>query len=276
MIGQTSLFTDNAEYDAFVDKFKPKKTTDDCYTPQIVYDAVCEWVCAEYGVDRADFVRPFWPGGDYETFDYPDGCVVVDNPPFSIISRIVRFYLKRGIRFFLFAPALTMVKLETWEMATNLVCGCDITYENGATVKTSFTTNLGDTDAILRTCPELYEAVEAANAKNQAAFKKTVPKYEYPDHVISFALAQKLAQHGTEFKLSRRECVHIPALDAQRAVGKSIFGAGYLMSDHAAAERAAAERAAAERAAAERWELSARERGIVEMLGREDDWRIEL
>lgn len=37
-------------------------------------------------------VRPFWPGGDYEDFDYPTGCVVIDNPPFSILSKIVRFY----------------------------------------------------------------------------------------------------------------------------------------------------------------------------------------
>jgi hypothetical protein len=28
------------EYEAFVDKFKPKKTTDDCYTPPDVYDTV--------------------------------------------------------------------------------------------------------------------------------------------------------------------------------------------------------------------------------------------
>lgn len=28
------------EYAAFVEKFKPKKTTDDCYTPDNVYAAV--------------------------------------------------------------------------------------------------------------------------------------------------------------------------------------------------------------------------------------------
>ena len=27
-------------YDEFVDKFKPKLTTDDCYTPPLVYEAV--------------------------------------------------------------------------------------------------------------------------------------------------------------------------------------------------------------------------------------------
>lgn len=52
------------DYDGFVEKFKPKKTTDD-----------------------VPIVRPFYPGGDYENYDYPEGCVVVDNPPFSIFAK---------------------------------------------------------------------------------------------------------------------------------------------------------------------------------------------
>ena len=88
-------------YEEFVEKFKPKKTTDDCYTPQEVYDCVADWVAEKYGLDRSTFVRPFWPGGDYEMFDYPDGCVVVDNPPFSILSRIVAHYAWKKIKFFL-------------------------------------------------------------------------------------------------------------------------------------------------------------------------------
>ena len=35
MNDQISIFTDNPEYEAFVNKFKPKKTTDDCYTPPL-------------------------------------------------------------------------------------------------------------------------------------------------------------------------------------------------------------------------------------------------
>ena len=49
-----------------------------------------------WGVEEADVVRPFWPGGDFEAFDYPGGCVVVDNPPFTILARIQDFYLGRG------------------------------------------------------------------------------------------------------------------------------------------------------------------------------------
>ena len=88
-------------YEEFVDKFKPKKTTDDCYTPPEVYDAVLAWVRNEYHIgDAAEIVRPFYPGGDYEHAEYPDDCVVVDNPPFSILAKIIRFYQSHGIRFF--------------------------------------------------------------------------------------------------------------------------------------------------------------------------------
>ena len=34
-------------YKEFVDKFKPKKTTDDCYTPDVIYKAVKDWAIKE-------------------------------------------------------------------------------------------------------------------------------------------------------------------------------------------------------------------------------------
>ena len=54
------------DYDGFVEKFKPKKTTDDCYTPPQVYRAVLDWAAAEYGLAGREIVRPFFPGGDYD------------------------------------------------------------------------------------------------------------------------------------------------------------------------------------------------------------------
>lgn len=77
-------------YEEFVEKFKPKLTTDDCATPEPVYDAVLGWVVKEYGIDPKSVLRPFWPGLDYQQQEYPDGCVVVDNPPFSILSKWLR------------------------------------------------------------------------------------------------------------------------------------------------------------------------------------------
>lgn len=35
--------TKSKTYEEFVEKFKPKKTTDDCMTPPLVYDAVKDW-----------------------------------------------------------------------------------------------------------------------------------------------------------------------------------------------------------------------------------------
>lgn len=81
-------------YEDFVEKFKPKKTTDDCYTPPEIYETVKEWVLEKFpDWQGRPIVCPFYPGGDFEHFDYPDNCVVIDNPPFSIYAKIVRWYL---------------------------------------------------------------------------------------------------------------------------------------------------------------------------------------
>lgn len=52
------------DYEGFVEKFKPKKTTDDCYTPPAVYEAIKSWACKRYGIDPAKIVRPFYPGSE--------------------------------------------------------------------------------------------------------------------------------------------------------------------------------------------------------------------
>ena len=251
-------FTD---YDGFVEKFKPKRTTDDCYTPPEVYAVVLDYVRERWGVDEADVVRPFWPGGDYEAFEYPDGSVVVDNPPFSILARIQAFYLERGIRFFLFAPSLTCLSGRRCMEVDHIVCDCSITYENGAVVRTGFVTNLDD-ENVLEAEPELGRRLNEANDARLKATRKTVAKYEYPDDVITAARAQWLAAHGTPYRVRRRDACRIAALDEQRERGKTIFGGGLLLS-----RAAAAERAAAERAAAERWHLSDRERAVQALLG---------
>ena len=270
MVGQLTMFDNGENYQAFVDKFAPAKTTDDCYTPANVYGAVAGWVEEEYGLDCATFVRPFYPGGDYEHETYPEGCVVVDNPPFSILQGIVNFYMARGIRFFLFAPGLTLLR-RRYDVCC-IASDSSITYDNGADVKTGFVTNL-EPGVVLRSAPELYRRVNAANDTNQKALHKQIPKYSYPDEVVTAAMVNRYSHYGVDFRVTADECRIISALDSQKAVGKSVFGYGLLLSERAAAERAAAERAAAERAAAERaaatrWALSEREQRIVRELGR--------
>ena len=267
-------------YEEFVEKFKPKKTTDDCYTPPSVYAVIRDWACSEYGIDPAKIVRPFYPGNDYERFDYPPGAVVLDNPPFSIISKICEFYLDRGIPFFLFAPSLTCLSGRAiWNRMNHIICGCDIVYENGAIVRTSFVTSYGG-DIVVQTEPRLTKLVNDEVKRLQQQKTVQLPKYAYPDHVITAAMMQRYSQSGIDLEIRRNECQFIPALDAQRSMGKAIFGGGLLLSDRVAAERVVAERVAAERAAervaeraAERaaieWQLSDRERDIVAMLSSE-------
>lgn len=85
-----------------------KLTTDDCYTPHDVYDVVLDWVIDKYNLqDDTKIVRSFYPGGNYKEFDYPTNCVVIDNPPFSILASIRKWYMKQGIKYFLFCPTFT-------------------------------------------------------------------------------------------------------------------------------------------------------------------------
>ena len=261
-VGQLDIFGNeikpDTEYKAFTAKFEPKKTTDDCFTPPPVYDAVAQWVEKEYGIDRAKFVRPFWPGADYKTVNVPEDCAVVDNPPFSIITKIVKHYIHTGTRFFLFAPTLTLYSGHGRKVCY-IPCGVQITYENGAVVNTSFVTNMDRYQ--LRTAPNLYSAVEAANDENRRKDAVQLPKYKYPDCVLTAAAAYRYSRLGIDFRIKPEECTFIRAMDAQRQTGKAIFGSGLLLN-----ERAAAERAAAERDSAIVWELSDREKRIVAEL----------
>ena len=245
------------EYQAFLEKFVPKKTTDDCYTPELVYDAVAKWVAEEYHVAPRHFVRPFYPGGDYQAFDYLPDAIVVDNPPFSILSEIIRFYMKRGIRFFLFGPTLTLFSSSSSSLVTAIPTAATVVYENGASVNTSFITNLEDPSIRLRSAPTLYRAVTAAVEETLRAKRVELPKYSYPDEVVTSAFVARLSRYGVDFCVSRSESVCIDALDEQKQQGKAIYGKGYLIS----------EKAAAEKAAALRFALSAREREIVSSLG---------
>ena len=243
------------EYQAFLDKFVPKKTTDDCYTPDLVYEAVAQWVANEYHVAPRHFVRPFYPGGDYQREQYLPDAIVVDNPPFSILSEIIKFYVEKGIRFFLFAPTLTLFSSS---LVTALPVAAAVTYKNKANVNTSFVTNLENPSIRLRSVPSLYRVVKEANDRNLEEQRRELPKYAYPDNVVTSAFVARLSRYGIDFSVSRAESVSIDALDAQKEQGRAIYGKGYLVS----------ERAAAERAAAIRFALSPREREIVAQLGK--------
>lgn len=136
----------------------------------MVYEAVADWVANEYNIDRSVFVRPFYPGGDYEKFDYTNK-IVVDNPPFSILSQIIRFYVQKNIKFFMFAPTLTLCRYGDY--CTVLPIGVSIIYDNGAVVNTSFATNLEPFEIRARTSPSLFETVKKLTKRIEEVLKSS-------------------------------------------------------------------------------------------------------
>ena len=269
--GNLDQYTDEAnteEYKQFVEKFKPKKTTDDCFTPPLVYEAVKSWAVNEYDIpDDAEIIRPFYPGGDYEKHEYPDGCVVIDNPPFSILAKIKKFYRENKIKYFLFAPHLTLFASNGDE--SYIVTDADVIYENGAKVPTSFVTNMDKYK--IRTAPKLAEAIDIAVEEGRERAPE-LPAYDYPLEVVTAARLAKIAR--VDFKVLPEHCHFTRQLDSQKETGSVLYGSGYLIAEKAAAEKAAAEKAAAEKAAAEKaaaekvqvWELSEREREIIRKM----------
>ena len=256
----TSREEGNDEYNEFLDKFEQPKTTDDCYTPENIYDIVAEYVETRYGKKRSEFIRPFYPGGDYESEDYA-GKVVVDNPPFSILANIVDFYAERKHPFFLFAPGLATLNCVNRDGVAAICTYAGVTYENGASVSTSFLTNLEPETVAARSDAELFQKLDKANKANEAAMRKSFPKYDYPYEVLTAAKMGYLSKYGQSMTILRKDSVFIRAMDAQKEEGKGIYGGALLLS----------ERAAAERAAAVSWPLSDREKEIVRALGGDDD-----
>lgn len=211
-------------YEEFVKKFEPKKTTDDCYTPPAVYEAVLDWVRDKYDLpEDTVIVRPFYPGGDYQNYEYPDGCVVVDNPPFSILAKILDWYQEHKIRYFLFAPGLTLFNHACRNRGDIILCNSDIVYHNNANVNTCFITNLRQSeDCIIQICGSLTDKL--------TAFKvgRTLPKLEWPKTIYNSARLLKFSQSGRDIVLHPiRLCSYVYDKDGKK---RHIFGGGIEIS----------------------------------------------
>ena len=248
------------DYDGFVEKFKPKRTTDDCYTPPAVYEAIKGWAMKKFDIapDRP-IVRPFYPGGDFEHYNYPPGCVVIDNPPFSILAKIKLFYLERGIQFFLFAPSLTLFS-NCIEELTYILTGSVITYHNGAKVSTAFVTNL-PSPYVLMTAPDLAQLIKEAD--NQRP-KAELPVLDFPANVITSARLNKIASY-VSFNVSRASARFVRCIGKER---KALYGGGLLISTAQAAQAAQAAKAA-KAAKYAKYELTPEEQAIVDELDKQ-------
>lgn len=223
---------DTPEHEAFLAKFKPKRTTDDCYTPPEIYDVILKWVKAKCPqIEGLRVARPFYPGGDYTKEDYTD-AVVIDNPPFSILAEIKRFYHYHKIPYFLFAPALTLFTSEV-KGSNYIIANVNITYANGANVRTGFISNLFGSKAIIL-APDLMQVIYEVERNRQKV--NSLPTYVYPKNVISSALLSKYVNAGVAMEIDRNEVSFIRKLDSQEGTGKAIFGAGFLVSDDVADE----------------------------------------
>lgn len=208
---------DEIEYNFFVEKFKPKKTTDDCYTPSAVYEAVKGWVLKKYPkMQNKEIIRPFYPGGDYKNQNYA-GKFVLDNPPFSILSEIEKFYLENEIDFFLFAPGLTIFK--PYDGLNYILTNSDIRYENGALVNTAFVTNLGG--AKIEVSHELHELVKNSQGEKVKIAKKT--KLKFPKNVVTAARLSGLARYSD---LKINNCYYLGKLKQ-----RTPYGGCFLLSD---------------------------------------------
>lgn len=267
--GKRGIKIKKETYEEFIEKFKPKKTTDDCYTPPKVYEAIKNWACDYYRIDPDKIVRPFYPGGDYENFDCSNGAIVVDNPPFSILTKIIDFYIERKIPFFLFAPALTLFStMGRREKVNAVVTDSNIVYENGAKVKTAFVTSFGE--YAIEVNLKLADAIDKEMREVQKKSVKQLPKYEYPKEVLMMNDLQKMANKGIGMSIKRKDLHFIRSLDDQREHKKALFGGGFLLSQQATKEKVEkAEKAKKTKKVVEQniWKLSDREIEIIRNLG---------
>lgn len=240
------------DYESYVAKFvEGPKTTDDTFTPRDIYEAVVEYVGTVVDLSDKQILRPFYPGGDYENAEYPDNGVVIDNPPFSLFMKIVRFYVARDIPFFLFGPGLTIA--SCCKYCTAVVIGEDIRFENGAVVKCNFASNLYG-DAMITTAPYLDQLIKKCKSQDT---RVNLPKYEYPDNVVSVSDMQTIAHGGVTFTVTRQEGAIVRDLDNHP--GRGLFGDHILTNAAKAAAKAAAQNIIY-------IQLSEREQRIVERL----------
>lgn len=200
------------DYDGFVDKFKTKKTTDDCYTPARVYDFVLEWVKQNADIEGKEILRPFFPGSDYQSFFYPENSVVIDNPPFSILSEIVNWYLRRNIKFFLFCPFLT--SFIKGGDCCYVIAAVEIEYANGAKVRTNFITNL---------FPE--RLIITGDFKELEPPRKNYSKVALPDNIITSARLGKFVKRGVNVRIFQ-DYNYI-----RNYRGYKLYGGGMILTD---------------------------------------------
>lgn len=179
------------------------------------------------------------------------GGAATSSPPFSIFSKICKFYTARHIPFFLFGPGMTIATVSTY--ATAVIINTGLVFENGANVRVNFASSLFPGVALM-TAPRLNDLIKACPSQNQ---KKELSIYETPDELLSVSDLQTICNGGIDFVVRRSECVRVRSLDLHPKRG-GLFGDHFLIAQ--AQAKAKAKRAI-------HIPLSEREQRIVERLG---------
>lgn len=257
-------------YSEFVEKFKPKLTTDECYTPPVVYDAIRDYVNEHiFSLEGHRIVRPFFPGGDFEHFDYQPNDIVLDNPPFSILARIVKFYLSKKIKFWLFAPREALFNYLRFSGVVCYVSCTQIVYHNGVNVNTSFITNLIDPNIAFIVDGNLRDKIIRIQKEGKQSKTEKRVSYLWDKHIISSSLCGQICKSRITWTVRRQDCVPIDGIGSTK-----IFGRGALLSDKATLQRIKKEKEAREEEAREkgsyynpiRIELTDKEKEIIKNL----------
>lgn len=199
-------------YEEFINKFKPINGSDECYTPPPVFECVYNYVRELFPqFNNMENLRPFKPNSNFLKEDYANK-VVIDNPPFSILSYIVNFYQLNNVKFWLFAPTLTI--MQYYKKCDIVITKSQITYANGAKIATSFLTNMfGDYRIVLD--GNLTEKIN----KQSSSKKKIVLKNRLP-YVLSGARLQKWVMPNKILTIKQEDT--LPVLSSKY----KIFGNG--------------------------------------------------
>ena len=195
-----------------------------------MYEAVVRYVGTVIDLTDKVILRPFFPGGDYENAEYPENGVVIDNPPFSLFTKICAFYSARQIPFFIFGNGLTIGRC--YKFCTAVVVDSLIVFENGAKVQCNFASNLYG-DAIAVTAPLLSQMIAACPSQDT---KVNLPSFQYPQQLVTISDLQKICKGGTEFRIERSQAHIVGNLD-NFPKKSGLFGAQLLVSDEKAAEK---------------------------------------
>lgn len=201
------------------------KSGDEHYTPPAVYEAVKKWLHPR--TVYHNYVRPFYPGGDYESFDYSEGgTIVLDNPPFSKLTEIINFYIEKDVPFFLFAPnntAFNLLQRGRHKVLTIVVISDKILYESGLLLSTSFVTNLRlSPDKTVILSGTLSDAIKKAQGKKKM-------KAHHEETVKNAAEMKKYVVPGKDIVVKYSEVLR------KDANGVQLYGSGIRLSEETVA-----------------------------------------